>query len=967
MSRFFRGTDESSSSSEAEESDDELHNDDPPAQLGPGAARFAVGVSDSDDEEEEKRVVRSAKDKRFSELQQTTTSVYNALKINDWVGIHAAFEQLQKQVHKARSVMKKEGIPRFLLRVLVKLEDLVLGKPNKVDVKKLSKQNAKSFNVVKQKIRKYNKDYEKELDDFRSSTASGGADEDEEEDEDEDEVGRGSVGKLDDSESDDEFDDEDSDDEDARGGEEKGGINRWLKKAGNDKSKEADKEKKRKRRQEKVREGKAVGEKEKLEETSAAKEKEEKWTRAKVSAQLTIYLSQRGKKHFDRTAQVANLLQLLSTATEIPAEEETPKKSSEDDTPFTETRNVVDNSDESSASLSNDVKKNLQIAHIMSHLISARFDVLASVSLSVWQHHQFQYQFPGPPKDNTTDAENRAQVKAQWTGVLQGVNELLDQIQILKKGGVQPVEDREDRDVTDIGGSSGTTFVIPGSLIALCERLDDEYKRLLQQTDHHRQAYIDWLDEEANYFALCTRLETHYSQIGDIPAAARATLLRIAHLYDKKAATSGAILQRTGPNEPKDLSCLITRLCRIVYRDGDERLRTKAALFEIFHVAAMDRFKDARELLLMTHLQDTIQNADIMTQVLFNRTMAMVGLAALRAGEIRDAHSCLQDICASGRVKELLAQGVGARNFRSSSADEHRTAEQERLERMRLMPYHQHISLDLLEAAHLTSAMLLEVPNLAKERAMCGVLIDDQHLSWSQLMWRSKTKYVSRPFRRLMDYFDRQVFLGPPETTRELVVAASRAMLDGDNAMCSKYILEDLTAWENQSDAETTQKLRDLLQGKIREAALRTWLITNAGVIRSTQLSHLCERFSLTNEEIHRIVSRMVIEDELNASWDPSTGSIKRGDMALVVHKSTPTRLQALSLQLAERLSTFAESNDRMHDQQQAHHGHGGGRDSSGGYSHGRGSGRRYPRQGGNYNRSYSSRAGGSGRRYTRR
>ncbi|KAI8876695.1 hypothetical protein K501DRAFT_337945, partial [Backusella circina FSU 941] len=104
----------------------------------------------------------------------------------------------------------------------------------------------------------------------------------------------------------------------------------------------------------------------------------------------------------------------------------------------------------------------------------------------------------------------------------------------------------------------------------------------------------------------------------------------------------------------------------------------------------------------------------------------------------------------SGRVEELLAQGVQQARFGQPT-----NAEVEAMERQRQLPFHMYINLELLECIFLVSSMLLEIP----AQAQAGT---------------NNKKYISRPFRRLLDYNERQAFAGPPENTRDHIMSAAK-------------------------------------------------------------------------------------------------------------------------------------------------------------------------------------------------
>ncbi|XP_072048248.1 LOW QUALITY PROTEIN: eukaryotic translation initiation factor 3 subunit C-like [Amphiura filiformis] len=362
-------------------------------------------------------------------------------------------------------------------------------------------------------------------------------------------------------------------------------------------------------------------------------------------------------------------------------------------------------------------------------------------------------------------------------------------------------------------------------------------------------------------------------------------------------------------------------------------------------------------------------------------------------GNIKDAHNALLDIQSGGRAKELLAQGllmqrhqerdpkqekieksrqlpfhmhINLECWNALSGVSHvgllmqrhqeRDPKQEKIEKSRQLPFHMHINLELLECVYLVSAMLLEIPYMASH-----------HFDIRRRMISIKS------FHHQLRLSERQTLVGPPESMREHVVAASRAMRYGDWKACKNFLINDKMNVKVWNLFQESDHVRNLIVRKIQEESLRTYLFTYGSVYDSMSLITLSEMFELEGTVVHSIISKMIINEELMASWDEPAATI-------VMHRCEPTQLQNLALRLSDKVNNLIDNNERLLEYRQGGGGYqkgdrdnrGGRDDRRGGYGRGNyrdrqgdrdNRGGRDDRRGGGYNRreggNYRDRQGG--------
>lgn len=867
-------------SSSSEDSSDSSSEDEQPAAAAAAAPRRPMTrwaeASSSEDEVVQKRVVRSTVDKRFALLTEKIKVARNHMKIDDFGALILDYEAILKMLEKARPVVDQEGgPPANFVKVIVSLEEYVeevhakhqAAKQNKGE--KLTESRARAFNTLRAKIRKGNRNFQTQIDAFRehpsefeevaevesdpsdsesapaskaSSASSDSADNSDSDSSgsgsDSDDSSDSSSSSASSSSDDDSYKqhslssgDEDVDEDMAR--ERK--MLRWLI------TPEALAKRKAAEDEQIVKPG--HGKLERLDKPrrvrqstvdhDSKKREPEEYTEEQLTKKVTEIALSRGRRGFERKAYMESLQALMPHA---------------------------------------EKQGHRMQMYILSSMVSADFDntgsLMGSMRLDLWN-----------------EALNKLNLMMPL---------LAASYASLKEDGLT---DKEIENLPENEEDPTSHTRQQGLFVAVVERLDDELYKALQFTvDVYGSEYQDILANTSKFLVLLKRMLHYFEDNNQATALSGIALRFMEQIYYKPDVLNAAIyeaIHHNMPEEEKHLwvwpnnsSELMTKLCRYVHAGGEkgEARHQRALLVQAYHLALHDRFQAARDLLHMTRLEDKAREGDIHLQILFNRVLAQMGLCAFRLGKISDAHSCLVDVCMHGKSRELLSQGL------SFSRNQDRTPEQERAERLRMLPYHMHINLEVLDTAHHISAMLLEVPILAMQN------IDPTN----------RRHVVSRVLRRSLEIFDKQQFNGPPENAKESVVFAAKVLQRG-NWQIAWDALEDLKVWNliDTGSEENGQIVKIMIKEKVKAEGLRAYLFSYASIYDAFDLSQLVDMFDVPSKTAHSIISKMMIREEITAFWDESS-------KYLLMQHVEPSPLQRLALSLADRSVAAVDMNERL-------------------------------------------------------
>src|ERR1700712_1320572 len=185
--------------------------------------------------------------------------------------------------------------------------------------------------------------------------------------------------------------------------------------------------------------------------------------------------------------------------------------------------------------------------------------------------------------------------------------------------------------------------------------------------------------------------------------------------------------------------------------------------------------------------------------------------------------------------------------------------------------------------------MLLEIPALAASGSSPDM----------------KKRVISKTYRRMLEYHERQIFTGPPENTRDHVMQASKALAAGEWKKSTEFI-HSIKIWDLMAKPE---EMKTMLSEQIQEEGLRTYLFTYAPYYDTLAVGTLSSMFELSDRKVAALVSKMISHEELVAALDQVNSSI-------IFRKGVElSRLQSLALTLSDKASGLIESNERVLEQ----------------------------------------------------
>lgn len=446
--------------------------------------------------------------------------------------------------------------------------------------------------------------------------------------------------------------------------------------------------------------------------------------------------------------------------------------------------------------------------------------------------------------------------------------------------------------------------IISGNPCNLVEQLETQYYKGLKYSDAYTVEYLHRLQRQANLLNVLVRTLLYYQSLDAYEQTGRIAFKILSQIYFRKVQDHKKLVEVHRARIPSDLAPAtetilpdltktIENLSKIIFHTMTEDVVHKTVLMNVYHIALLGNYPQARDMLLMSGIPDTIAYSrdgdrslvlDGDLQVLFNRVIAQLGLCAFRSGLVKEAFQTLKELFAYHiqQLKGFLGQSQRfLKDNQKQDMDKRGREELEKREKERFIPHNMHINTETIEVAFFISSMLAETAQ-AKQ----------------QILEVNKKRIQFLTSRKFFKKIEERNYNSPAEDTKDKLYAATLALADGN----WEQVQESLASLDTWKFFDNKDEILKMLEAHVKVESMRAYIFTNMKYYYSISIERLADMFKLDEKTVRATLFRMISQDKLYAYIDEVSKTLK-------ATKEEPNELQKLALYV---LDGFHSQSDRQ-------------------------------------------------------
>jgi len=466
-----------------------------------------------------------------------------------------------------------------------------------------------------------------------------------------------------------------------------------------------------------------------------------------------------------------------------------------------------------------------------------------------------------------------------WNKIYKDIEKMMELHDLLNK-------EKNDTNKNDIDQMN---LSLQNDLSVRMEKLENELYKSLQFNTNNNAEYSNCILNELKFLTLCKKIESFYKNYKNIFCIAKIYLLVIMHTYYKTTnqvknlvkkfnlkLEEDDYVQKIIINNDKEF---FRNLCNQVYQTLDEESKVKVMLYQIYFLCVRNDYESATKLFNSSNIYELISLFKTETlKVLFNRTLAQLGLCAFKNLDLEEVLKYLTPLCTKGptKLKEYLSQ--------SYNKDSEKNALFDRGDKMRTIPTIMRINANDLDTIFYLSSMINDVPKILYEKIF-GKENEEMNSN-------------SHAFERLFYNFQRQQFNGPSNIDKDKILATTTLLMKGDWKKCVEVI-------KNLNIIKKYSTLQDKLFELIKRTALKCFIMFYMSEYESFEFNNLCKRFEIKDYEVKNIINDMILTGKIKAKWNGNFLMMKSNDRDSVLNmKKLIENIQTITRQNLELMQT---------------------------------------------------------------